>query len=155
MIYSLKYFSRFSRVAVAEALHDNAVPAAASAAAATANAAGSARAAAAISNAEDPVPAAIATSNAAVVDAGRGDAAPAARRSVSFDPRPDALTAVFFPNMSEALAFVIKCDDERRATRRVARCARELSCDLDGQHWSTPLPSRRSRRQPVRFNPAV
>lgn len=74
----------------------------------------------------------------------------------------DSWLAARFPNMSQALAFALKCRRELRArakerqvARRTATCARELACGLDGQHWSSPLPSRRSRRPPVRYASAA
>ncbi len=67
-----------------------------------------------------------------------------------------------FPNVSEALIFALRCRrelragaEQRRAARRAVQSAQELSCDLDGQYWSAPLPSRRSRRQPVRYSTAA
>ena len=96
----------------------------------------------------------------------RAELSPRLRRELEHDDEAHVPVRTWlvarFPNMEEALAFAVKCRrelraraEERRAVRRAARCARELSSDLDGEHWRAPLPSSRSRRQPVRFSAAA
>ena len=96
----------------------------------------------------------------------RAELSPRLRRELEHDDEAHVPVRTWlvarFPNMEEALAFAVKCRRElraraegRRAVRRAARCARELSSDLDGEHWRAPLPSSRSRRQPVRFSAAA